>query len=215
MDRHGAKDAPQVLESHDVPSCLRFPPNPRATHARCGHPSWKKLDAQAHRRDCEAAAEAGRRRPAAGAPSPPRSMLTHPRFRPGSMHSAADSSVHLATLTLGRRGVRRRVAGVDAPARPRQVFSQRDVCQRMVSWRRTVMAPASSAWCGSRVALRCCPRGSFCPLRRASCGPCNGPPDAFRDRPSEGACAAWPWRKRDCTHRAEGRRVNAQQASDL
>ena len=122
MDRHGAHDAPHVFESHGVPPCLRFPPNPRATHARCGHPSWKKLDAQAHRRDCEAAAEAGRRRPAAGAPSPPRSMLTHPRFRPGSMHSAADSSVHLATLTLGRRGVRTRVAVVDAPARPRQVF---------------------------------------------------------------------------------------------
>lgn len=98
----------------------------RPTHARhmqdAATPPGKKLDAQAHRRDCEAAAEAGRRRPAAGAPSPPRSMLTHPRFRPGSMHSAADSSVHLATLTLGRRGVRTRVAVVDAPARPRQVF---------------------------------------------------------------------------------------------
>ena len=162
MDRHDSQDAPHVHESHDIPSCAPSPHTPPARHARGGHPSWKKLDARTQRRDSRSAAQAPRQGPDGAAPSPPPSVLTDQRFRPGPMQSTADSSLDLPTLTRGRRGVRRPLAGVEAPARLRQVFSQRDVWYSIVCRRVAVMCGPSCAWCGSRVPLQFWARASLC-----------------------------------------------------
>ena len=81
-----------------------LPAHPTRKTRKRRPPLLEKLDARTQRRDSRAAAQAPRRGPDGAAPSPPPSVLTDQRFRPGPMQSTADSSLDLLTLTRGRRG---------------------------------------------------------------------------------------------------------------